>query len=125
MAGDSIWNGFIDNAAGCAMLLEIARAMAHDPPPRSVAFLFVTAEEQGLLGSNWFVYDPPVPLDRIRAVLNLDAGAPRAPPAALGLVRELIRLRGLWGNVSGSERIGRARGREPALLGPRHRPSDL
>ena len=84
--GDSIWNGFIDNVAGCAMLLEIARAMALDPPARSVAFLFVTAEEQGLLGSNWFAYDPPVPLGRIRAVLNLDGGAPPAPPAAWGLV---------------------------------------
>lgn len=85
-AGDSIWNGFVDNAAGSAMLLEIARAMAADPPSRSVAFLWVTAEEQGLLGSNWFVHQPPLPLDRIRAVLNVDGGAPVAPPTEWGLV---------------------------------------
>jgi hypothetical protein len=85
-AGDSIWNGFIDNAAGSSMLLEIARIIATAPPARSVAFLWVTAEEQGLLGSNWFVHDPPLPLDRIRAAFNLDGGAPPAPPTTWGIV---------------------------------------
>lgn len=85
-AGDSIWNGFVDNAVGSAMLLEIARSMAAEPPSRSVAFLWVTAEEQGLLGSNWFVHEPPLPLDRIRAVINVDGGAPVAPPTEWGLV---------------------------------------
>ena len=84
--GDSIWNGFIDNAAGSAILLEIARLMASEPPRRSVAFLFVTAEEQGLLGSNWFVHRAPIPLDRIAAVVNVDGGAPPAPPTRWGLV---------------------------------------
>lgn len=84
--GDSIWNGFIDNAAGSAMLLEIARALAAEPPARSVAFVWVTAEEQGLLGSNWFVHQPPIPLDRIHAVINLDGGAPPAPPTSWGVV---------------------------------------
>jgi hypothetical protein len=84
--GDSIWNGFIDNAAGSAMVLEIARAIAADPPARSVAFLWVTAEEQGLLGSNWFVHDAPIPLDQIHAAFNLDGGAPPAPPSSWGLV---------------------------------------
>jgi Zn-dependent M28 family amino/carboxypeptidase len=84
--GDSIWNGFIDNAAGSAILLEIARSTVADPPPRSVAFLFVTAEEPGLLGSNWFVHEPPVPLERIRAVINIDGGAPPARPVEWGLV---------------------------------------
>jgi hypothetical protein len=84
--GDSIWNGFIDNAVGSAMLLEIARVMAADPPDRSVAFLWVTAEEQGLLGSNWFVHDAPLPLDRVVAAINLDGGAPPAPPVRWGLV---------------------------------------
>ena len=74
-AGDSIWNGFVDNAAGTAMLLEIGRALARDPPPRPVAFLFTTAEEQGLLGATWFVHRPPVPLAHIRAVVNLDGGS--------------------------------------------------
>lgn len=85
-AGDSIWNGFIDNAAGSATLLELARILAADPPARSVAFLFVTAEEQGLLGSNWFAHDPSLPLERVRAVLNIDGGVPPAPPVAWGLV---------------------------------------
>lgn len=84
--GDSIWNGFIDNAVGSSMLLEIARATAADPPARSVAFLWVTAEEQGLLGANWFVHDPPLPLEDVYAVLNLDGGAPPASPARWGLV---------------------------------------
>lgn len=85
-AGDSVWNGFVDNAVGCAMLLEIARSLSEDPPARSVAFLFVTAEEQGLLGSNWFTHRPPLPLEQVRAVVNLDGGAPPAPPDEWGLV---------------------------------------
>lgn len=85
-AGDSLWNGFIDNAAGSSMLLELARVLKADPPPRPVAFLWVTAEEQGLLGANWFVHDPPFPLDRLYAVLNLDGGAPPAPPVEWGVV---------------------------------------
>lgn len=85
-AGDSLWNGFVDNAVGCAMLLEIARAFAADPPDRSVGFLFVTAEEQGLLGSNWFAHRAPLPTERIHAVINLDGGAPPAPPVEWGLV---------------------------------------
>jgi hypothetical protein len=85
-AGDSLWNGFIDNAAGSSTLLEAARVLAADPPARSVAFLWVTAEEQGLLGANWFVHEPPFPLERIRAVLNIDGGAPPAPPTEWGIV---------------------------------------
>lgn len=80
--GDSLYNGFSDNAAGSAMLLAIAQALAAAPrPARSVLFLWLTGEELGLLGSDWFVAHPLVPLDRIAAVVNLDAGAPPAPPA--------------------------------------------
>lgn len=75
-AGDSIWNGFLDNAAGVSILLEVARALRAAPPARSVLFLFTTAEEQGLLGANWFVRHPPIPLERIVAVINIDGGAP-------------------------------------------------
>ena len=78
--GDSIYNGFSDNAAGVAMLLAIAEAMRYDPPARSVLFLFFTGEERGLLGSSYFAAHPLVPLDRIVALINLDAGAPPAPP---------------------------------------------
>jgi hypothetical protein len=80
--GDSIYNGFSDNAAGCAMLLAIARAMASGPrPERSVLFLFLTGEERGLLGSDYFAAQPLVPPERIAAAINLDAGAPPAPNA--------------------------------------------
>jgi hypothetical protein len=78
--GDSIYNGFSDNAAGTAMLLAIADALRRDPPARSVLFLFFTGEERGLLGSTYYVSAPLVPLERTAAVINLDAGAPAAPP---------------------------------------------
>lgn len=78
--GDSIYNGFSDNAAGTAMLLAIAAALRDAPPARSVLFLFFTGEERGLLGSSYYVTDPVVPLERVVAVINLDAGAPPAPP---------------------------------------------
>jgi len=78
--GDSIFNGFSDNAAGVAMLLAIADAVRKDPPARSTLFLFFTGEEQGLLGSTHYVSAPLVPLERTIAVINLDGGAPPAPP---------------------------------------------
>lgn len=78
--GDSIYNGFSDNAAGVAMLLAVAERLRHAPPARSVILLFPSGEERGLLGSAAWAANPPVPLDRVRAVLNLDAGAPPAPP---------------------------------------------
>ena len=78
--GDSIYNGFSDNAAGTAMLLAIADALRQDPPARSVLFLFFTGEERGLLGSTYYVSAPLIPLERTVAVINLDAGAPPAPP---------------------------------------------
>lgn len=81
--GDSIYNGFSDNAAGVAMLLSIARAMRdHTRPRHSMLFLFLTGEEHGLLGSDYYVAHPLWPLARTRAVINLDAGAPAAPPAS-------------------------------------------
>src|SRR6266536_213634 len=54
--GDRIYNGAVDNATGCAGLLEIARAFTKlsTPPKRSILFLSVTAEEQGLLGSQYY-----------------------------------------------------------------------
>jgi len=78
--GDSIYNGFSDNAAGTAMLLAIAAALRDAPPARSVLFLFFTGEERGLLGSSYYVTEPVVPLEKVVAVINLDAGAPPAPP---------------------------------------------
>jgi hypothetical protein len=78
--GDSIYNGFSDNAAGVAMLLAIAQQLMRSPPARSVAFVFFTAEERGLLGSTFYAAHPAIPLDSTVAVINLDAGAPPAPP---------------------------------------------
>jgi Zn-dependent M28 family amino/carboxypeptidase len=72
--GDAVYNGALDNAAGIAGLLEAARALAAEPvaPKRSVLFLAVTAEEKGLLGSEYFALNPTVPRDDIVAVVNLD-----------------------------------------------------
>jgi hypothetical protein len=80
--GDSIYNGFSDNAAGVAMLLGIADLMKRSPPARSVMFLFFTGEERGLLGSSYYAATPLLPLTRMTAVINLDAGAPPAPPVS-------------------------------------------
>ncbi len=80
--GDSIYNGFSDNAAGDGMLLAIAEAMMKDRPARSVLFLFPTGEERGLLGSTYYASHPAIPLARTVAEVNLDAGAPPAPPVS-------------------------------------------
>lgn len=78
--GDSIYNGFSDNAAGSAMLLAIAEAMARGPrPARSALFLWFTGEERGLLGSDYFAAHAVIAPARLAAVINLDAGAPPAP----------------------------------------------
>ncbi len=84
-SGDSIYNGFSDNAAGVGMLLAIADALRRQPeyPPRhSILLLFLTGEELGLLGADYFAARPAWPLERIAAVISLDAGAPPAPPAS-------------------------------------------
>jgi Zn-dependent M28 family amino/carboxypeptidase len=71
--GDSIYNGAVDNASGVSTLLAIARAAAHAPRARrSMVFVFVTAEEAGLLGSDWFAQHPTMPDSDIVADLNLD-----------------------------------------------------
>jgi Zn-dependent M28 family amino/carboxypeptidase len=76
--GDAIYNGAIDNASGTAAMLEIARKMAQiDPPPdRTILFLAVTAEEQGLLGSEYYARNPRYPLEKTLAAINLDANFP-------------------------------------------------
>ncbi len=71
--GDSIYNGAVDNASGVASLLAVARAAAVAPKPRrSQIFVFVTAEEAGLLGSSYFASNPTVPASKIIADLNMD-----------------------------------------------------
>ena len=71
--GDTIYNGALDNATGVACVLEIARNLARQRPQRSSLFLFTTAEEQGLLGAEWYVKHPLVPLDKTVANVNLDS----------------------------------------------------
>ena len=73
--GDQTFNGAVDNATGVAGLLAIADAYRRAPqgPARTVVFLAVTAEEQGLLGSEYYVAHPLVPLAQTVAVLNMDA----------------------------------------------------
>ncbi|HTP50823.1 MAG TPA: M28 family peptidase [Anaeromyxobacteraceae bacterium] len=68
----NVYSGALDNASGCASVLAIARAAASAAPRRSLLFLFVTAEEQGLLGSRWFARHPTVPAGRIAADINSD-----------------------------------------------------
>ncbi len=74
LSGDQIYNGAVDNASGTAGLLELAEAFASlpRPPERSVVFLAVTAEEQGLLGSAYYARNPIFPLNRTVAAINLD-----------------------------------------------------
>jgi len=69
---DKINNGAYDNAMGIALMLEAARAIAAVPPRRSVMFIGLTAEEKGLLGSDYFAHYPTVPSDSIVANVNLD-----------------------------------------------------
>lgn len=73
--GDKIYNGAEDNASGTAQVLEIARGFKqlNPAPKRSLLFLWVTAEEQGLLGSQYYAEHPLYPLARTAAVINLDA----------------------------------------------------
>jgi Zn-dependent M28 family amino/carboxypeptidase len=73
--GDAIYNGAIDNAAGVSALFEIAKAFqaAQIKPERSIVFLAVTAEEEGLLGSAYYAQHPIYPLNKTVANLNMDA----------------------------------------------------
>lgn len=76
--GDSIYNGAADNATGCGMLLELARAWALLPekPRRSALFLAVTAEEAGLRGSEYYGQHPIVPAGKTAADINFDMFMP-------------------------------------------------
>ncbi len=79
--GDGIYNGAVDNAAGTAQRCWRSRATSRRPSQteRSLAFLFVTAEEQGLLGSEYYALNPLYPLAKTVANLNTDAPRPLAP----------------------------------------------
>jgi Zn-dependent M28 family amino/carboxypeptidase len=91
--GDNIYNGAADNGTGCGILLEMARAFAQssEKPPHDVYFASVTAEEQGLLGSQYLGMHPPVPAGQISLDLNYDMVLPVGIP--------------LSANLGGAERI--------------------
>jgi Zn-dependent M28 family amino/carboxypeptidase len=83
--GDTIYNGAADNATGCALLLELARAwrLQSPPPKRSAIFLAVTAEERGLLGSRYYARSPLVPLGKTALNLNFDMILPLGVPESV------------------------------------------
>jgi Zn-dependent M28 family amino/carboxypeptidase len=82
MPGDNIFNGANDNATGCGILLELARAFgtATQRPRRSILFAAVTAEEQGLLGSEYLGKHPPIAAGKIALDLNYDDVKPLGAP---------------------------------------------
>ncbi len=77
-SGDRIYNGAVDNATGCGMLLELARAWADLPekPRRSALFISVAAEEAGLLGSEYYGQHPVIPAGKTAVAINYDAFLP-------------------------------------------------
>jgi Zn-dependent M28 family amino/carboxypeptidase len=87
MKGDNIYNGAADNGTGCGILLELARAYAQSPvrPPHAVYFASVTAEEQGLLGSEYLGLHPPVPTAQMALDLNYDMLLPIGIPRSASL----------------------------------------
>jgi Zn-dependent M28 family amino/carboxypeptidase len=85
---DRIYNGAVDNASGVAGILAIASAFTHaaTKPVRSIYFVSTTAEESGLLGSEYFVRHSPLPVDQIAADINVDS------MNVLGMTRDLVLL---------------------------------
>jgi Zn-dependent M28 family amino/carboxypeptidase len=103
--GDTIYNGAIDNGTGIAALLEMARAYGKQPAPkRSVVFLAVTAEERGLMGSEYYASNPLYPLGTTVGVINMDALGVFGPArdfstsgsAKLDLLDELVAKAKQW-----------------------------
>jgi len=75
-SGDSIYNGAFDNASGTAQMMALARLFKTQPQPkRTLVFLSVTAEEQGLLGSQYYAENPIYPIDLTVANINMDGAA--------------------------------------------------
>ncbi|MBP7370939.1 MAG: M28 family peptidase, partial [Arenimonas sp.] len=106
--GDTIYNGAVDNGTGIAAILEMARVYAKQPKPeRSVVFLAVTAEEKGLLGSEYYSANPLYPLSRTVAVINTDALSPEglarnftiSGSAKLDLLDQLVATAKQWNLV--------------------------
>jgi Zn-dependent M28 family amino/carboxypeptidase len=87
ISGDNIYNGAVDNGTGCGILLELAHAFtsARTKPPHPVLFASVTAEEKGLLGSNYLGKHLPIPAAQIALDLNFDAVPPIGTPESISV----------------------------------------
>lgn len=70
--GDSIYNGADDDASGITAVLEIARSLANNPPRRTVVFIATNGEEQGILGTRWYVAHPKFPLAKMVAEMEVE-----------------------------------------------------
>ncbi len=90
LPGDKIYNGAADNAAGVAVLLELAKAYvalpAGERPKRSILFLAVTAEEKGLLGSRYYARNPLYPLTKTVANINMDGANQFGPTSDMATI---------------------------------------
>ena len=117
-AGDKIYNGALDNAAGVAVMLEVAHGFAHDAvkPKRSLIFSANTAEEEGLLGAEAFANDPPVPIADIVSVVDLDQ------PMLLYDFTDVIAFGG--DHSSMGEAIGRAAAKAGVAVSPDPMPAE-
>ena len=116
--GDNIYNGALDNAAGVAVMLEVARAFGGDAkaPKRSMLFVANTAEEKGLLGAESFANNPPVPIDSIVSVVDLDQ------PLLLYPFTDVIAFGGDHSTMG--EAIGRAVAKAGVALSPDPMPAE-
>lgn len=83
---DVIYNGAVDNATGTSSILEIGQAFAASPPERSVIIVAVTAEESGLLGSEYYATDPLVPFSQTVGGLNMDGMLPTGPTSDIVVI---------------------------------------
>jgi Zn-dependent M28 family amino/carboxypeptidase len=112
LSGDTVFNGAEDNATGVAAILTIARAFRKmvPPPERSILFLAVTAEESGLIGSEYYAEHPLVPLEQTAAVINIDRLSP------LGRARD-IQVVG-YGASELEDRLAAAAERQDRILTP-------
>lgn len=92
--GDSIYNGADDDGSGTTAVLEIAEAFAAlpNPPARSIMFLLVSGEEDGLLGSTWFVQNPTVPVEQLVADINIDMIGRNAPDTVVAIGQDYSSL---------------------------------
>jgi Zn-dependent M28 family amino/carboxypeptidase len=112
LESDQIYNGALDNATGTAGLLELAEAFASmsPAPARSILFLAVAAEEQGLLGSAYYATNPVKPLDKTVAAINMDGLNIWGPMRDITVVG--------WGNSELDDYVEEEAGRQDRVVRP-------